>query len=250
MKKILVIILAFAFYTNQAQLRKGRMVISLSANYNQNSSVSNDTIVDVGQTSKTIQDQNYSVKNLNTGLNFGYFISNNLVVGIVGSFQYNGYSNAYIFTNNGSINKSNNKQTYISYSSGVYMRYYKIIGKSNFAFFSEINGSYIWGNSLEKSVYGNLPNPDQTSEKKGKTIGYLVGFKPGITYFINDKFGIEASFGNINYRIQNTKYTRNGIASGNDRTNGTNASLSLSTLYFGVSYYFGEKKEVKPEPIK
>jgi hypothetical protein len=250
MKKILVIFLVFANYFSQAQLRKGRMVISLNANYNQNSSVSNDTIVEVGQPSKTIQDQNYIGKNLNAGLNFGYFISNKFVVGIVGSFQYSSYINDYTNSNNSSIYKSNNKQTYNLYSSGVYMRYYKMIGKSNFAFFSELNGSYIWGNSLNQYVNATSPNPDQITDKKGKTTGYLVGFKPGITYFINDKFGIEASFGNINYRLQNTKYTKSGIASGNDKTAGTNVSLSLSTLYLGVSYYFGGKKEVNTEPIK
>jgi hypothetical protein len=246
MKKILVIILAF----NQAQLRTGRMVISLNANYNQNSGKQNDTVFDLVQNYKNVNEQNSSYKQLNAVLNFGYFISNNIVVGLTGNYQYmnNNIENNSTYNNNSS--KQNYKQFSKTLSGGIYARYYKMIGASKFAAFAELKGLYLQGNSTNSNNRTNYPNPPENSENNTKLTGFNVGIRPGITYFINDKFGIETSFGNLFYQSSNSKNYIDGKATGNGKTDGISASLSLSTLYFGVSYYFGGKKEVKPEPIK
>ena len=243
MKKLILITAALCFYLNtQAQLQKGRMLLGFNFNYFQNSQ-NNHSVNDTLLSGINSYKNNY--KTLNATLNFGYFVTNHVAIGLTGQNSYGYY--LYVSKNGTGLtySENDNKQINNLCSGGAFVRFYQMLGKSRFAFFTEVRALYQNGASNETTTYIRNSMPDQVTKAKITTTGFLGGIRPGVTYFINTHFGIEATLGNFSYNIQNAKNFQEGKLTSTSKTNTVIANVSITSFFIGLSYYFGGKKESK-----
>lgn len=227
--KLIILVLLTLSLKNYAQLRKGRKFLGGNVNYSQNTSNSNDSLYNPEKTSNE-----YSTFQLN--LNVGYFISDHLAIGIIGSFlKYksnyeNGDQTSVYFTTTSNIQNS--------YSGGIFVRYYQMIKESKFGLFAQLNGSYGIGDSEYKYTQRFSTNPTTETTRKTELNVISFGLSPGVVFFINDHFGIESSLGLFNYSKQNDTYETQGKNSGTGVNSSLTAKFSISALFLGINYYF------------
>ena len=241
MKKITILLFSLIALTDYAQLAKGRIMLGGSFNYYGNYSNRTDTNTEV---------LNYKNTNFSGSLRCGYFVTDNIMVGISGGYQNNvaknesGYPRGNNFFNTQSINSQ-------TYSEAVFSRYYKMIGKSKFALFGQINASYGNGTGISRYVYTSAGNSADIKETQTKVTTVGASFNIGIVYFATKKLGLETSFGNIGfYSTKNKSFYNNTLIdeTGNSSFNST-VNLSFTSLFVGVYFYFGRNSINKTEPV-
>ena len=78
----------------------------------------------------------------------------------------------------------------------------------------------------------NEQNGTETFTEKRNDI--FAGLRPGVTFFMSEKFALETGIGTLGYTRSNTKRDRD------DDTSSDTFRLSLNTsdFLFGLSYYF------------
>jgi hypothetical protein len=238
MKTTLLIFTALVLSINSsAQLNKGSMMISGRFNYSKNNSTTKDTSIFA---SNPINDG----KSFNLNLSYGYFVADNIVVGI-----YGGYGNSNSKSENTQFNGSGfiynrNSFTNSGLSAGVFSRYYKWLGKSKFAIFGSLTAGYNSGKQQQKqsSQYG-ASIIENNSHADYSVMS--IGFNPGLVYFFTKRIAVETSFGNMGYstRLSRNYSANDSYSETRNSSFDTNLSLSLSNLYWGVNFYFGGKKE-------
>jgi outer membrane protein len=136
---------------------------------------------------------------------FGYFISNNLSIGLqVG------------VTNSQSSFSGTNLTKVNGFTGGVYARYYTN-PTSKFSVFGSAGLNFGSTNNITDSL---------------KTTNYSIGFAPGISYFLSDHFAIETTIGSLGFSSSKPD------SEGADATNSINFGLNLSTVSFGLIYKF------------
>lgn len=230
---LILVLISFSLFLN-AQIPKGTKMIGTRLNYNQYKS-DNSTVGNAGTTTNVNTNKGFS------GLvNGGYFIKDNLVVGLVVGYgnQFSEYSNTTPGMNSTSNSNSSSSTTF---SVGLYGRIYKMMKDNKIGFFGNMDVLYSSGKSNTEYVYSNnLYVNTQTS--KGDITGYSLSLSPGVVYFITDRIGLEASYGNLSFRNQTTESTYNDGRTGTDIVNGINFNFSVSSLNVGVNFYFSDKK--------
>jgi outer membrane protein len=85
------------------------------------------------------------------------------------------------------------------------------------------------------SVFGNLGFDYMSMDNKladSKTTGFEIALSPGVSYFLNSNFAMEASFGKLGYSSFKPD------ADGADSTNTFELGLDLSSITFGLVYKF------------
>jgi hypothetical protein len=240
---LIIALLLVSGFKSYAQLSKGIMLIGGSINYSQSQFTSSDT--SANRNTQTIKNSSYSGV-----VRYGYFVSSKFMVGIYGGYQGSVYDNEAKDLNSAYYYLSTNKTTSKTYSGGVFLRYYKMIYKNKFAVFGQLSTGYSNGNGTQHSSYINYNNTNSTQDNNSKISGFILGFTPGIVYFLTNKFGIETTFGNFGYNVQQTKNYNKGNFIGETKNQYSNASLSLSNISLGVYYYFGGKKDNDPAAQK
>ena len=114
----------------------------------------------------------------------------------------------------------------LTYGGGGFIRMYKKIN-DNLYFFGHGGTTFDFTNSTMAYSY-YVPTP--SSSKAFMNSSFI---KPGITYFITPKIGIDATFGNlyIDYRKEtfDNGYENKSISSG--------LNLNLSSFGLGVNFY-------------
>lgn len=168
----------------------------------------------------------------------GYFLSDNVLIGITVGFSTE-KGNQYIITNNGSninyLENGDSKST--SISPGIFSRYY-FSPKNKFSIFTELTLGYMWNETkIQSSGFiifdPNFPNLiDSTLELREK--GFFGKFSPGISYFISDSFALEASLGLISYSVIEPEQESSELKSNEI----FNISLDLSNINLGLVYRF------------
>jgi len=162
-------------------------------------------------------------QSLYTNIQFGKFIKDNTVAGVIFSYGY---------TNLGSYNKTN------SYSAGIFYRKYKSLAKS-FYFFGELDGVY----NYSKNTQGifEIGNMAQRYTSNGGS----VSLTPGISYSVCKKMQIELSMLNlfsISYGGIKTETISPGtstISTAKANNFSANASLNSNLLNnFGIGFKF------------
>lgn len=243
MKKTILILLTYFAATNTyGQLIKGTFMPGLSINYNYSKNDRQDVTNDA-YTNSTIKRNN-----IYSNINLGYFVKDNLAMGILTGYQRTTYNNNNFSSNNSNTyNSTSNSNQIINYFFiGIFARYYKMINNSKFGIFIQANSQYQNGNetTTNNNTTTNYTSTSQTSELTSqKSNTFSVGISPGIVYFINKKIGIETRFGNIGYGISNTKPLSNSKRSISEHNEGFDANFSSSTLQLGVNFYLGRKSK-------
>ncbi len=89
--------------------------------------------------------------------------------------------------------------------------------------------------SSKFSIFGNLGFDYNSTEDKladAKTTGFEIALSPGVSYFLNDHFAMEATFGNLGYK------TAKPDADGAEATNTFGLNLDMTDITFGLVYKF------------
>jgi opacity protein-like surface antigen len=147
----------------------------------------------------------YKTTSIDLSPSFGYFLSNNLAIGLqvgVTSYQEN-------FSGTNLKNKS-------GFTGGVFARYY-LNPTNRFTVFGSAGLSLSSTNNKTDSL---------------KTTSYSLGVAPGISYFLSNHFAIETTIGSLGFSSSKPD------VKGADATNSINFGLNLSTASFGLVYKF------------
>jgi hypothetical protein len=215
------------------QQNKNKIMINGNFNYNQ-SNLNNDFTSNQGG--------NYFeyIRNGKVNLNVGYFISNNFALGVKGSFE------RLVDRNNSEDASKTNfhrvTETQDLYASGLFARYHYMFWDDKLGILFQVSGTYDWGKELRHIITYNNMGTTHSFDEHIRISGFSTGFQPGAIYFINQRFSVETSIGNLSYSLQESK---NKESRSHFIGSDFNANFSMSTLYFGLTYYFGGRKEVK-----
>lgn len=205
MKKVLLAGAVALFGLSNAQIAKGTTYLSGQVNY----SSTQDNNTDAKDESFTITPT------------VGYFVANNVAVGLGVGYE------------NGSrtrVNAVNSLETKISTDAFVvapFVRKYWTVGEK-FYIFGQLEVPMAFGK--DKTEYSGTSSQFNT-EAKFTSIG--VNVKPGLDYFLNKNWSIEATIGEFGY--SNFKYKDLDKS-----TDNFNFGLNLSSVTFGVKYVFAK----------
>ena len=169
----------------------------------------------------------YGAGNISIGEQSGYFVMDNLSVGVnmAYSFSYN-KSNMGTSPSGATIYVKNYRHNIMP---GVFLRYYKMF-TPKFGLLGQFQALYLMG-----FINNRSNNPVYIG--KDRTMGVDINITPRLVYFVTQKLAIEGGFGSIGYNYQ--RDTNSGLTS-HSAGFSVNPSLSL-----GLSLYFGKGVVIK-----
>jgi len=150
----------------------------------------------------------------------GYFVSENLVLGLGLGLNTGRYKNGSTVVN---------KQ--LGYSIGPFMRFYKFLGERT-ALFGNAAFNYTENNT--DAVHSNL---ELSSLNRIKNIGAYI--TPGLTYFASSKIGIEISLGYISYTKITTESGIDTPIYSKTKKSEFGKYYGLANSFIGVNFYLG-----------
>lgn len=212
MKKLQLLVIAlFAMTIAFAQPEKSDIFLGGSLNFNMGSSKS-----EVGGTTSD------GPKTLNIGIapKAGYFISDKFLVGLNLGFNMTNVTDE----STGVEVKTNT----LGYGGGVFARYY-IVPAERFAFFFEGGVNATLGNSTVETAGVSVDGPN--------TFALNAGISPGISVYVSKRIALEAMYGFIGYKMNNSKIEAGGIESTSNQGN-FGLNLNPNTFRFGMSILF------------
>jgi hypothetical protein len=173
MKRILLILqVIFFLHTSvKAQFKKGDLLLGGNLSYSSNSN-----------NSTTPPFPGAAYRSGYFTISAGTALSANAVMGLNLAYTPGSFVRADI---NGTAVRDVNH----AYSTGIFYRLYKSLGKE-FYLFAEGDANYNWSDSYEKDASGN-------KTVTGSTNGVIVEIFPGIAYIISKKFFIEITIPNL-----------------------------------------------------
>ena len=211
MKKIVLLPLCIVLLGTLASaqiLDKGNFMLGATVGF----STANSKVSSGGAESEGL-----SPKQFNVAPSIGYFVIDNLALGIGADYTLNTV-----------VLPNNDKKEDSDLLFGPFVRYY-LPASENVAFF--VVGNFGFGNSKDEQTVG------ESTESISTNI-FAVGAGPGITVYSKGGFGIEAIF---KYNYARSKFdTEVGgvITSSTTKTN----QFSLS---MGLQYYFGGLRRIR-----
>jgi outer membrane protein len=135
---------------------------------------------------------------------FGYFISDNIALGGRLSLGQNKTTDSIVIENNSVV------------SVGAFARYYTN-PKSRFSVFGHLGFNY---------------NTETEKISKSSVTGFDVALSPGFSYFVSDRFAIEATFGRLGFE------TSKPDVDGAESTKNIDFDINMSSVGFGLIYKF------------
>ena len=220
MKKILLftIISATISFVANAQISKGSVLLGGGVNINNSRYENANTPL-----------QNKTHEN-HTTINpvVGIAVKENLILGVS-----LGYGRSENTTNSDPTNPSIDR--YTSYSGGIFLRKYLLLGK-NFYLFGQGDLGYTDYNQKSSSLSNSF------NQNGWRTV---LGFSPGISYALNKRFHLETSFSNL-LNLSYEKYRTDLYSSGNQssrvkRTFSFNSNASpFSNFNIGFRFLFAK----------
>lgn len=219
MKKVLLAGAIALFGLSNAQIAKGTAYLSGSVGYSQEES----------------NNGNYKDENFNVLPTVGYFVGTNLAVGLGVGYETSKVTDittATIFPGVTGVNTEITKKP--AFVVAPFVRKYWTLGDK----------LYIFGQLAVPMKFGKTETENTTvitsgssvdtnsvsTEAKYTQIGVTV--KPGLDYFLNKNWSIEATIGEFGYSNYKPKE--------GDATNNYNFGLNLSSVTFGVKYVFAK----------
>ncbi|NBW37398.1 MAG: porin family protein [Cytophagia bacterium] len=190
---VIIAILVLFTTTVKAQTAKGNMVIGGSFRFS----------------STTQQTTNDDLKSSSFGISpsFGYFVSDNLAVGVNVGFNSVNYTN-------------DDKQSEFDF--GPFVRYYKFIADDKFAFTADA------GFGLGSGKY------DSQLSGERKTSSFNVYVSPGFAYFFSPKWSLD-------FQLQGISYSTNDPNKDADNDKGSYFTFGVSSFSpsLGFRYFIG-----------
>ncbi len=159
----------------------------------------------VGYSSLTDNNNDTKQTSFSFSPSVGYFITNNL--SLEGELLFG--QETFEEVNLKTINDN-------SMGFGIASRYY-FTPANKFSFFGRLGAAYV---TINDKV------------NKFKTNAFVVGVSPAISYFVSDKFAMQATIGSINYS------TTSFDVSGSKSVNGLDLNFNLSNIAVGLNYKF------------
>lgn len=222
MKKIILTCAIALFGLSNAQIKTGTVYVSGQVNYSKEENKNTNT---------TIQD----FKIMPTA---GIFVAKNLAVGTGLGFTNKKEENNEVYSG-GSFT------TFVDYTGeknavvvAPFVRKYWTLSDNLYIFgqleipmeFGKINQDALV--TYVDEMYGYIDHQTLSVETKYTSIG--VNVKPGLDYFLNKNWSIEATIGEFGYK--NFKYKEKDAKA----LNNYNFGLNLSSISFGVKYIFAK----------
>lgn len=226
MKKLLVASAVALFGLSNAQIAKGTVYLSGQASFSQQN------------------DNNDDSKNTNVTIvpTVGYFVAPNLAVGLGVGFSHektslentvNPFPNVSVTTKGENIDNAVIVEPFV--------RKYWTLGDKLY-FFGQLSVPMAFGSGKQEGSITTVDNNDTPasvstttiSQDKAKFTSVGVSIKPGLDYFLNKNWTIEATIGEFGYNTM--KYDFDGAKSVDNFTFGAN----LSTVTIGVKYVFAK----------
>ncbi|UYZ58458.1 outer membrane beta-barrel protein [Hymenobacter latericus] len=199
----------------QAQIPAGTVLVGGSAGYSRTSVQAYPIIANAsGPESKS--------RNVSFRPQVGYFISDNLALGIDGHLSADKHQTT-----------GQDTRRYLEYSVGPFVRYYKMLGESQFGLVGTLGAGY-------RENWDKYKWYDPRANYHGR--GGYAEFTPGVVYFPVPKVGIEASFGNIGYsyfRNKQEQPTNAQVERQQYTSKSFGANLGLRSFALGASLYLG-----------
>lgn len=205
--------------------------VSLGGNIGYSRNTSNGS----GSYNSTTYTQETSSSQFNFSPSLGYFVADNLAIGINAGYSanrkaYTTYTPASATTVRAQLDPTTNLRL------GVYGQYYKMLTEQ-FGVLGTLGVGY---QSLHDYNYSNN-NPNALIQES-KASGYYAELTPGIVFFPIPKLGLSASVGSLAFSRLNYDYPTNAGTTPSDYksySTSFGASFGLSQLLFGGTYYFG-----------
>ena len=138
----------------------------------------------------------------------GYFVTPNIAIGA--KLGYTSLKNE-----EGSYEETTDLLT-----AGVFGRYYWMPA-SKFSIFAELGADY-----------RSLTEDDNITSNEYKSNGFAIQLAPGMNYFLNNNFALEAKVGVLGYSSDKPDYT------GAEATDNFNIGLNLNDITLGLVYKF------------
>jgi len=164
----------------------------------------------------------YGNGNISIGEQSGYFVKDNLSVGINMSYEFAYHKSKMGTTPAGNVIYMKNYRHGIM--PGVFLRYYKMF-TPKFGLLGQFQALYVMG-------FVNTQSNNPVYIGKDRTMGVDINITPRLVYFITQKLAIEGGFGSIGYNYQ--RDINSGLTS---HSAGFSANPTLS---LGLSLYFGK----------
>ncbi|WP_172278506.1 outer membrane beta-barrel protein [Chryseobacterium sp. LAM-KRS1] len=219
MKKLLLASAIALFGLSNAQIAKGTTYLSGSVGYSQEES----------------NNGNLKKENFNVLPTVGYFVNTNLAIGLGVGYQTEKTTATTTTTtilNTTTVSENITKKP--AFVVAPFVRKYWTLSEKLYIFGQlavpmEFGKTKLENNSVSTSGNTTVSN-STSSEAKYTQIGVTV--KPGLDYFLNKNWSIEATIGEFGY---NNYKPKDG-----DATNNYNFGLNLSSVTFGVKYVFAK----------
>ncbi|KMQ64969.1 opacity protein [Chryseobacterium angstadtii] len=220
MKKLLLAGAVALFGLSNAQIAKGTAYISGQVGYSQEENNNTDKKVE-------------SFKVIPTA---GYFVGTNLAVGLGVGYKNDKTTETGTTLVPGGRIVAESKDTESAFVVAPFVRKYWTIAEKLYIF-GQLEVPMEFGNVKNEDVstttLGSTTSTSSTSTKSNYTsIG--VNIKPGLDYFLNKNWSIEATIGEFGYNT--SKFDVDGAKSVNNYKFG----LNLSSVTFGVKYVFAK----------
>lgn len=221
MKKILLTGAVALFGLSNAQIAKGTVYLSGQAEYShtERNNVNSDVKGDVVRIIPTA----------------GYFVDSNLAIGL--GLGYESAVSKFKIGDPSIHNVLITKNTNNAFIVAPFIRKYWTLSEKLY-FFGQLQVPLKFGeekldvsNDLEQ---GGDPLLDYSFSTKNNYTSIGVNIKPGLDYFLNKNWSIEATIGEFGYNTHKTDID------GAKRTNNYKFGINLSSVTFGVKYVFAK----------
>ncbi|TNE31506.1 MAG: porin family protein [Bacteroidetes bacterium] len=162
----------------------------------------------------------FSNSGFNIGITGGYFIQDNLAVGVGLGF----------INNSMTIEQTETDITSNTLTYGVFGRYY-VPYNDKFSMYGQLSIGLASGTETEKDNINDITTEANVS-------AFNAGLGIGLTYFVNDMFFLDASYGFLGYNSSSTTQDPGGNNETTRTVSNFGLDLDLSSIAFGVGVLF------------
>ncbi|WP_353145972.1 outer membrane beta-barrel protein [Chryseobacterium sp.] len=222
MKKVLLAGAVALFGLSNAQIAKGTTYLSGSVGYSQ----------------EETNNGNLKTENFNVLPTVGYFVNTNLAIGLGVGYQTEKTTATTTTTLGNTTTVSENVVKQPAFVVAPFVRKYWTLSDKLYIFgqlavpmqFGKTEAEVSSVSTTTTSSGTTTVTNSTSTEAKYTQIGVTV--KPGLDYFLNKNWSIEATIGEFGYSNYKPK--------DGDATNNYNFGLNLSSVTFGVKYVFAK----------
>ncbi|MCU7613806.1 porin family protein [Chryseobacterium sp. GMJ5] len=220
MKKLLVASAVALFGLSNAQIAKGTVYVSGQVNYSQLEDNNDDSKVESFRILPTV----------------GFFVAPNLAIGTGIGYQSDKFTTTTTNVFGPSTNVSTSEDTQSAFVVSPFVRKYWTLGDKLY-FFGQLEVPMEFGKFKSEGTSTTTTGSTVTTASTSTETNYTaigVNVKPGLDYFLNKNWTIEATIGEFGYN------TAKLDVDGAENVNNFNFGLNLSSVTIGVKYVFAK----------